>query len=372
MHRSQPPLAPQGDGSHFEAFTGARTTEALLEFVQAQMKDYQSSHPALAAAKRSARFTVHHGALTEGSDLYRAKMDVAEAQAFCGNNPSCVGFTWHGDKKAYEKEKPMVYFKGQGTTLNNDVAWTTYTKQANATVGHSASGSLYNGPEGCRVAGHLMVRKVPGTLKLLLHSEEHDHEDGLINSSHRVDEFWCGVRDSHRGCVPRPTPSSYTSSPRAPPRFVRRYGEPLTPHQRRVMLTSDRELLDGVTSHRIEGQLFLSQAAGHAYVHYLKVVTMEIMHNVYSGAARDHRTIAYKYTVHTNKFSAETGGAGTRPSIDFRYDLSPISIVVSEDPMPMYQFLTSTCAIVGGVFTVIGLLENIIHHTGKQLMKKKI
>ena len=372
LHRSQPPLAPQGDGSHFEAFTGARTTEALLEFVQAQMKDYQSSHPALAAAKRSARFTVHHGALTEGSDLYRAKMDVAEAQAFCGNNPSCVGFTWHGDKKAYEKEKPMVYFKGQGTTLNNDVAWTTYTKQANATVGHSASGSLYNGPEGCRVAGHLMVRKVPGTLKLLLHSEEHDHEDGLINSSHRVDEFWCGVRDSHRGCVPRPTPSSYTSSPRAPPRFVRRYGEPLTPHQRRVMLTSDRELLDGVTSHRIEGQLFLSQAAGHAYVHYLKVVTMEIMHNVYSGAARDHRTIAYKYTVHTNKFSAETGGAGTRPSIDFRYDLSPISIVVSEDPMPMYQFLTSTCAIVGGVFTVIGLLENIIHHTSKQLMKKKI
>ena len=97
------------------------------------------------------------------------------------------------------------------------------------------------------------------------------------------------------------------------------------------MLTSDRELLDGVTSHRIEGQLFLSQAAGHAYVHYLKVVTMEIMHNVYSGAARDHRTIAYKYTVHTNKFSAETGGAGTRPSIDFRYDLSPISIVVSEE-----------------------------------------
>ena len=138
------------------------------------------------------------------------------------------------------------------------------------------------------------------------------------------------------------------------------------------MLTSDRELLDGVTSHRIEGQLFLSQAAGHAYVHYLKVVTMEIMHNVYSGAARDHRTIAYKYTVHTNKFSAETGGAGTRPSIDFRYDLSPISIVVSEDPMPMYQFLTSTCAIIGGVFTVIGLLENIIHHTSKQLMKKTI
>ena len=35
-------------------------------------------------------------------------------------------------------------------------------------------------------------------------------------------------------------------------------------------------------------------------------------------------------------------------------------------------FLTSLCAIIGGVFTVIGLLENIIHHTSSALMKKQI
>ena len=49
-----------------------------------------------------------------------------------------------------------------------------------------------HGPEGCRIAGHLTVRKVPGTLKLVLHSSEHDHEDHLVNSTHGVAEFWFG------------------------------------------------------------------------------------------------------------------------------------------------------------------------------------
>ena len=55
-----------------------------------------------------------------------------------------------------------------------------------------AAGSLAHGPEGCRIAGHLTVRKVPGTLKLVLHSNEHDHEDHLVNSTHAVSEFWFG------------------------------------------------------------------------------------------------------------------------------------------------------------------------------------
>ena len=34
------------------------------------------------------------------------------------------------------------------------------------------------------------VRKVPGTLRLYLHSPEHDHANDTINSSHIVNEFW--------------------------------------------------------------------------------------------------------------------------------------------------------------------------------------
>ena len=60
------------------------------------------------------------------------------------------------------------------------------------------------------------------------------------------------------------------------------------------------------------------------------------------------------------------------PTIEFRYDLSPISIVVNQESVPFYRFITSSCAIIGGVFTVIGILENIIHHSSSAFMKKQI
>ena len=84
--------------------------------------------------------------------------------------------------------------------------------------------------------------------------------------------------------------------------------------------------------------------------------------------------LAYKYTVHSNVYDAKdaSGSRDAEPSIDFKYDLSPISIVVQQERMPAYRFLTSSCAIIGGVFTVIGLLENIIHATTEALNKKQI
>ena len=73
--------------------------------------------------------------------------------------------------------------------------------------------------------------------------------------------------------------------------------------------------------------------------------------------------------MHSNKFSQTEGQP---PSLDFKYDLSPISIVVQQSRMPAYRFVTSTCAIIGGVFTMIGLFENIIHHASERMLKKQI
>ena len=99
-------------------------------------------------------------------------------------------------------------------------------------------------------------------------------------------------------------------------------------------------------------------------MHYLKVVT-RVQKHLYDP----HDTIAYKYTVHSNKFEAPED---EYPSLAFQYDLSPISIVVQQTRMPAYKFLTSSCAIIGGVFTVIGLVEAIIHHVSATLSKKQI
>jgi len=151
-------------------------------------------------------------------------------------------------------------------------------------------GSLHHGPEGCRVAGHLNVRKVPGTLRLVLHNAGHDHEPTLINSSHLVDGLW--------------------------------FGEPLGKMTRSRLSLADQKELLSPTSHRLEGLPFISASAGHSHVHYLKVVTKVLRH-----ADNPYDTMAYKYTVHSNKFEAP---AHTEPVVEFRYDLSPISVVVTQ------------------------------------------
>lgn len=279
-------------------------------------------------------------------------MNTEAAQTYCGSNPSCAGFTWQsaapnkapsapsGSAAKPLDEAPLIYFKGglavaqALASMNSDTQWTAYIKQSNRTdtLTNAAAGSIAHGPEGCLVAGHLNVRKVPGTLRLALQTAGHDHEVHMINSSHTVHELW--------------------------------FGEPISRYQRARMPSADQLELISPTSHRLDGLPFLAQHTGVSQVHYLKVVTKLLKH-----ADASSYLLAYKYTVHSNMYDQKEEGGG-EPTIDFKYDLSPISIVVQEERMPLYRFITSSCAIIGGVFTVIGLLENIIHVTQQQFSKK--
>jgi hypothetical protein len=48
-----------------------------------------------------------------------------------------------------------------------------------------------------------------------------------------------------------------------------------------------------------------------------------------------------------------------------------LQVVVRELPKAWYKFLTTTCAVVGGVFTVAGILDSLLH-TGLSAVKKKV
>ena len=133
----------------------------------------------------------------------------------------------------------------------------------------------------------------------------------------------------------------------------------------KIITSVPKEELLSPTSHRLDQMPFLTAAAGRAHVHYLKVVTKLLKHAADSMAD----LLVYKYTVHSNLYET---GPKEAPSIEFKYDLSPISIVVQQERMPLYRFITSSCAIIGGVFTVIGLIENAIHVTSSAVMKKTI
>ena len=67
---------------------------------------------------------------------------------------------------------------------------------------------------------------------------------------------------------------------------------------------------------------------------------------------------AYWYTVSSHNYKDDD----SRVSAKFTYDLSPMSVIVSEESVPFYHFFTNLCAIIGGVFTVIGIIDSLLHH----------
>ena len=51
-------------------------------------------------------------------------------------------------------------------------------------------------------------------------------------------------------------------------------------------------------------------------------------------------------------------------------DISPMLISYTEYQKPFSHFLTDTCAIIGGIFTIAGLLDGFIYTAEKRLRKK--
>lgn len=181
------------------------------------------------------------------------------------------------------------------------------------------------GPEGCQIYGSLDVKRVPGNFHVHLSNPAYSTASHLVNATHTLGELW--------------------------------FGKPLTYQQlRKLPKDAHAELY----AHRLEGQTFTAYHENHTYVHYIKVVT-----NTFVQPGEEDINV-FKYTAHSNEY-LETDDL---PSVMFRYDLSPMSVRITPNNVPFYHFLTNACAIIGGVFTVIGILDQIIHHTVRALNKK--
>merc|ERR1712108_132591 len=84
------------------------------------------------------------------------------------------------------------------------------------------------------------------------------------------------------------------------------------------------------------------------------------------------------HTIQSNQFSvtehlrySEVGNLQFLPGVFFYYDLSPIKVTFTEEHISFLHFLTNMCAIVGGVFTVSGILDSFVFH-GQKAIKKKM
>jgi endoplasmic reticulum-Golgi intermediate compartment protein 3 len=127
--------------------------------------------------------------------------------------------------------------------------------------------------------------------------------------------------------------------------------------------------LDGVIVYQPANNLASTGApagipTGGTYQYFLKVVPTSYT------TLRNSTISSNQYSVTEHFREPIPGAAQQLPGVFFFYDLSPIKVKYFEERRSLTAFLTSACAIVGGVFTVAGILDATIW-AGQRAVRKK-
>jgi hypothetical protein len=100
--------------------------------------------------------------------------------------------------------------------------------------------------------------------------------------------------------------------------------------------------------------------------YYLKVVPT--VYEAVSGT----KVTGYQFTASHKAYEASRHGMKMSPAIWFRYQLTPITVKYTLRTKPLYHFITTVCAIVGGTFTVAGIVDSCLFTAHEVFRKMEI
>ena len=106
--------------------------------------------------------------------------------------------------------------------------------------------------------------------------------------------------------------------------------------------------------HQLDGQSRTVVDASGMYQYYIQVVPT--VYRFLNGTVI--RTNQYSVTEHLRHVTPGTGRG--LPGVFFFYEVSPLHVEMEEYRRGWVRFLTSVCAIVGGVFTVMGMADQYV------------
>ena len=185
-----------------------------------------------------------------------------------------------------------------------------------------------NRPEhpACQVSGFLMVNRVPGNFHIEAKSKNHNLNAAMTNLTHIVNHL--------------------------------SFGDPLELQSRKTK----RILKQVPEEHRqfspMDGNMYLTSDFHQAYHHYIKVVSTHLN----MGASQANSMLTYQFLEQSQIVYYDTNNV---PEARFSYDLSPMSVVVEKEGRKWYDYLTSLCAIIGGTFTTLGLIDATLYKVFK-------
>ncbi|KAL7186476.1 hypothetical protein ACSBR2_028261 [Camellia fascicularis] len=188
---------------------------------------------------------------------------------------------------------------------------------------------------GCRIEGFVRVKKVPGNLVISARSVAHSFDASKMNMSHIISNLSFGKKIS---------PEVMSGLKRVVPYL-------------------------GGSHDKLNGQEYITHLgdskANITIEHYLQVVKTEL---VTRRSNREQKSVEdYEYTAHSS-----LAHSFDIPVAKFHFELSPMQILITEDSKSFSHFITSVCAIIGGVFTVAGILDSVLHNTMRLLKKVEL
>jgi len=115
----------------------------------------------------------------------------------------------------------------------------------------------------------------------------------------------------------------------------------------------------------LDGSFGFDDRGATMFQYYLKIVPT-------TYARSDDRvflTNQFSVTRH-QKHTGFLSGEGGMPGIFFSYELAPFMVKYSEKEKSLAHFMTGLCAIIGGIFTVAGILDKLVYSSARIIQKK--
>ncbi|KAL3280980.1 hypothetical protein HHI36_004205 [Cryptolaemus montrouzieri] len=109
----------------------------------------------------------------------------------------------------------------------------------------------------------------------------------------------------------------------------------------------------------------LAEEGATMFQYYIKIVPTQYV----NGKGEVINSNQFSVTKHKKVVSITSGESGM-PGIFFQYELAPLMVKYTEKARSLAHFLTNVCAIIGGVFTVAGLIDSFFFHTARLIQKK--
>jgi thiol-disulfide isomerase/thioredoxin len=178
---------------------------------------------------------------------------------------------------------------------------------------------------GCQLVGHVMVDTAPGKFLIQAQSFGKHFAAHMTNVSHIVHHFSFGDMEAQEVVAN----SGWKG---IPSKFVE-------------------------SLHPLDGNVYVTEGLHQAYHHHMRVVTTEFGDSHLIKWARDKVRRVYRILSNTQLATYRTSIV---PEAKFEYDLSPIGMSYLEISRNWYDYFTGLLAIIGGTFTVIGMLESSV------------